>query len=219
MSNSERSKFTHMAQKQVQDSGICKKVEGFLLAAQQPQTLEEVAKSVSLTVTDVESALTHLCGTIVKREVKIEEDTVKLYWRVSDQETQSPAPSFKHTNHIRAPSRRSRLPFKSPARTAASGATPTTPLSRPPASKRIGDTQRVADGIQKLKLKLKEVESEIEGLATDNYCEDELQVHIEKLHEYNEMKDVGQLLLGKIAEVQGMTTAALYEQFGLKLDD
>ena len=212
MATNVRSKFTHMAQES--------KVGSYLLVAPQPQTLEEVVKGVSSTVNDVESTLFKLlCGSnIVSREVKVEEDTIKLYWRVSD-ETKSPAPGFKHISHIGAPSRRSRLPFKSPARTAAPVATPTTPLSRPPVSKRIGDAQRLADGVLKLQSKLKEVESEMEGLATDSYCEDELQVHIDKLHEYNEMKDVGQLLLGKIAEVEGTTTAALYEKFGLELDD
>ena len=30
------------------------------------------------------------------------------------------------------------------------------------------------------------------------YSEEELQAHIDKLHEYNEIKDVGQLLIGKL---------------------
>ena len=30
--------------------------------------------------------------------------------------------------------------------------------------------------------------------------QEELQLHIEKLHDYNEMKDVGQMLLGRIGE-------------------
>ena len=30
------------------------------------------------------------------------------------------------------------------------------------------------------------------------YSEEELQQHIQKLHEYNEIKDVGQLLIGKL---------------------
>ena len=37
-------------------------------------------------------------------------------------------------------------------------------------------------------------------LQIHRYSEDELQLHIEKLHEYNEIKDVGQLLLGKIGK-------------------
>lgn len=30
--------------------------------------------------------------------------------------------------------------------------------------------------------------------------QDELQIHIEKLHDYNEMKDVGQMLLGRLGQ-------------------
>lgn len=72
--------------------------------------------------------------------------------------------------------------------------------------------------VVKLQQMLEEVKREIESLA-ENYSEGELQEHIEKLHEYNEVKDMGQLLLGKLAEVEGTTTTALYDQFGLELND
>ncbi|ELT94775.1 hypothetical protein CAPTEDRAFT_99674, partial [Capitella teleta] len=47
----------------------------------------------------------------------------------------------------------------------------------------------------------------------------ELQGHITKLHEYNEMKDVGQMLLGKLAVERGTTTKELYGEYGLDLND
>ncbi|WAR30587.1 SWI5-like protein [Mya arenaria] len=51
------------------------------------------------------------------------------------------------------------------------------------------------------------------------YQESELQTHIEKLHEYNEIKDVGQMVLGRLAGMQGVTTRDLYDQYGLNLED
>ena len=34
------------------------------------------------------------------------------------------------------------------------------------------------------------------------YSEEELQQHIQKLHEYNEIKDIGQLLIGKLGNLK-----------------
>ena len=38
----------------------------------------------------------------------------------------------------------------------------------------------------------------------DRYHEEELQEHIDKLHEYNEIKDIGQLLIGKLGQSANM---------------
>ena len=72
--------------------------------------------------------------------------------------------------------------------------------------------------IERLKEQIKANEAEIEELSRE-YSEDELQQYIDHLHEYNEIKDVGQLLLGKLAEVQGTTVSELYREFDLSLDD
>ncbi len=57
---------------------------------------------------------------------------------------------------------------------------------------------------------------------------------INSLHDYNDMKDTAQMLLGKLgtcslcmgikiytcsAEIEGVRTATLYPKFGLSLDD
>ena len=72
--------------------------------------------------------------------------------------------------------------------------------------------------VESLKLKLSDTEKEIAMLA-EEYSEQELQDHIKKLHEYNEVKDIGQILLGKLAEMEGLTTSHLYQRYDLTLDD
>ncbi|KAG0204050.1 swi5-like zinc finger protein [Mortierella sp. GBA30] len=42
--------------------------------------------------------------------------------------------------------------------------------------------------------------------------------HIKELHRYNEIKDVGQIILGKCAEIEGTTIKEQYGQYGLDLD-
>lgn len=126
---------------------------------------------------------------------------------------------------MQPPSKKSRMPFKSPSQV------PRTKPSITPLSSRraarisekikwqgLGDLEVLAEEVEKLREKLEKVEEERSTLE-ENYSEEELQGHIDKLHEYNEVKDMGQLLLGKLAEIEGTTTTALYEQFGLELDD
>lgn len=79
------------------------------------------------------------------------------------------------------------------------------------------NTQLLSE-VESLKLKLSETEKEIASLA-EEYSEHELQDHIQKLHEYNEIKDIGQILLGKLAEMEGLTTSHLYQRYDLTLDD
>jgi hypothetical protein len=55
--------------------------------------------------------------------------------------------------------------------------------------------------------------------VTDQEIETTLRNQIQLLHDYNELKDIGQMLLGKLAELQGTTSASLYEDFGLSLSD
>ena len=49
----------------------------------------------------------------------------------------------------------------------------------------------------------------------DADCED----YIELLHDYNDMRDLGQELLGKLARLEGKTTVELYDEFGMEVDD
>ncbi|CAD6499746.1 BgTH12-03854 [Blumeria graminis f. sp. triticale] len=48
---------------------------------------------------------------------------------------------------------------------------------------------------------------------------DTVRMHIELLHAYNEIRDVGQGLIGMLAEQQGVRIGSLYENFGVGIKD
>ncbi|KAM4876483.1 DNA repair protein SWI5 homolog [Thomomys bottae] len=73
--------------------------------------------------------------------------------------------------------------------------------------------------IQKLKDKKDMLDKEIYQLISEGYSVDELDDHISQLHEYNDIKDVGQMLLGKLAMIRGVTTKELYPEFDLDMSD
>ncbi|XP_055207227.1 DNA repair protein SWI5 homolog isoform X3 [Gorilla gorilla gorilla] len=54
--------------------------------------------------------------------------------------------------------------------------------------------------IQKLKEKRDMLDKEISQFVSEGYSVDELEDHITQLHEYNDIKDVGQMLMGKLGE-------------------
>ncbi|XP_051894496.1 DNA repair protein SWI5 homolog [Pristis pectinata] len=70
-----------------------------------------------------------------------------------------------------------------------------------------------------LKKKSEDLDRQIAELISEGYTLEELDQHIDQLHEYNDIKDVGQILLGKLALVRGVTIKDLYSEFGLELDD
>ena len=49
--------------------------------------------------------------------------------------------------------------------------------------------------------------------------EEQIKVQIQQLHNYNEIKDIAQVLLGKLAEATGRTIANVYADFELEITD
>ncbi|XP_056592821.1 DNA repair protein SWI5 homolog [Triplophysa dalaica] len=75
------------------------------------------------------------------------------------------------------------------------------------------------DEAKELRQTLHQLDSEISLLDKDGFVEEELDKHIDLLHEYNDIKDITQTLLGRLAGLRGVTTRDLYNDFGLELDD
>uniref|UniRef100_A0A3P9NS35 DNA repair protein SWI5 homolog n=1 Tax=Poecilia reticulata TaxID=8081 RepID=A0A3P9NS35_POERE len=86
------------------------------------------------------------------------------------------------------------------------------PVSKSP---KVSPEEEVAE----LQKKKEQLDSEIAQLEEEGCKVEELDQHIDKLHEYNDIKDIGQSLLGRIAALRGTTTRDLYAHFGLELDD
>jgi predicted ribosome quality control (RQC) complex YloA/Tae2 family protein len=77
----------------------------------------------------------------------------------------------------------------------------------------------VSDSIAMLKKQIAELDKEIEELEKAGAREKPPADLIEKLHDYNDMKDAGQALLGCLAQLEGTTTKQMYRKFGLNMDD
>ncbi|XP_073457084.1 DNA repair protein SWI5 homolog, partial [Aquarana catesbeiana] len=82
-----------------------------------------------------------------------------------------------------------------------------------------GDEDTLGKAISELKEKEASLDKEMAQLQAEGYSLAELDKHISLLHEYNELKDTGQMLLGHVAILRGITTKDLYSEFGLDLED
>lgn len=76
-----------------------------------------------------------------------------------------------------------------------------------------------------LKSQLSQLKTEIHqhkqelGIFNDSEVTAAHKTYMDRLHRYNEAKDVAQALLGKLAQLTGTTTRDLYPNFNLSFDD
>ena len=57
-------------------------------------------------------------------------------------------------------------------------------------------------------------------LKKDSFpTQEQLTAHMQRLHQYNDVKDLGQLLLGKLAELEGVKVQKLYDDYDIGPDD
>ncbi|XP_077162596.1 DNA repair protein SWI5 homolog [Paroedura picta] len=83
----------------------------------------------------------------------------------------------------------------------------------------VANTEPLQQETEELEHKDRALEQEIGQLSAEGFSLEELDRHITLLHEYNEIKDAGQRLLGQLAVIRGVTTKELYPEFGLDLND
>ena len=53
-------------------------------------------------------------------------------------------------------------------------------------------------------------------LCSGDVREQDIANYIDLLHRYNDLKDAGQAMLGKLAELEGTTTRVMYAKYGLQ---
>ncbi|XP_018419539.1 PREDICTED: DNA repair protein SWI5 homolog [Nanorana parkeri] len=93
------------------------------------------------------------------------------------------------------------------------------PVQQPNSQWTAGDEDTLEKANSELKEKEASLDKEIAELEAQGYSLEELDKHISLLHEYNELKDIGQTLLGHLAVFRGVTTKELYSEFGMDLED
>jgi phosphoribosylformylglycinamidine (FGAM) synthase PurS component len=71
-------------------------------------------------------------------------------------------------------------------------------------------TQReiLTEEINKLKIELKDVD-----------CGKVTKLNMDRLHKYNDVKDIAQMLFGILATTKETTTKEIYKEFNISLDD
>jgi hypothetical protein len=73
-----------------------------------------------------------------------------------------------------------------------------------------------------LRSKLQTVSQELDCLLMkkDQFpTEEQIKEHMDRLHRYNEQKDIGQGLLGHLAEIKNCKVQKMYEEYGLDEND
>ena len=80
------------------------------------------------------------------------------------------------------------------------------------------EQSRIEIEISSLKEESNRLKDKLESLSCE--CSDlEMGELLDKLHQYNDIKDVTQILLGKLADFDGIPISSLYSRFGLSTTD
>lgn len=71
-----------------------------------------------------------------------------------------------------------------------------------------------------LRSRLQELDAQIAQHAPkETAYNKEIGEHMERVHDYHELKDVAQALMGRLATIEGVLTRDLYKRYDLDLED
>eukprot|EP00823_Brevimastigomonas_motovehiculus_P000882 TRINITY_DN11136_c0_g1_i1.p2 TRINITY_DN11136_c0_g1~~TRINITY_DN11136_c0_g1_i1.p2 ORF type:complete len:107 (+),score=40.13 TRINITY_DN11136_c0_g1_i1:540-860(+) len=101
---------------------------------------------------------------------------------------------------------------KSASRTRASSSGPSSASS----SSSLSGGCSTESSLDVIRSQLKQAQGTLATLVAKKKDADE---YITKLHAYNDIKDVVQMLMGRLAELEGVTTKDMYKRFDLDLSD
>jgi hypothetical protein len=76
-----------------------------------------------------------------------------------------------------------------------------------------GAEEREEEGDEQLEQRIKELH------WVNARYEQEVKQHIDRLHTYNELRDIAQQLIGRNAVLEAQTVKAIYPKYGLEVDD
>ncbi|XP_064121635.1 DNA repair protein SWI5 homolog [Macrobrachium nipponense] len=86
------------------------------------------------------------------------------------------------------------------------------PISNNSTGQQVLSQEEDLDKLIKLE---RDLEEEISSLQDLGFEVEELQGHISNLHRYNEIKDAAQLVMGRLAELEGVTVKEIHEKYGV----
>ena len=104
-------------------------------------------------------------------------------------------------------SKRNRSPFPSPVN-----------VKNQPKRIRLSAQLRKIN-IEDLRRKESELDQEIIQLQQEGLSIEELDHQIDLLHRYNDIKDIAQIVMGRLAELEGVTVKTLHQKYNVPLHD
>lgn len=128
----------------------------------------------------------------------------------------TPTPSNVHTDDK---NKRNISAISSPLSSRSIGKGNVTPLSNRPKRARLSAGIFDKPCASDLHQREAQLDREIAELQSESLTVEELDRQIDLLHRYNDIKDVAQIVMGRLAELENVTVKNLHEKYGAPLCD